>query len=472
MLSASHTSLFRPAFICKPRHLPNGVVLPTPTHNFHLHLRRKHPPKPTPLFGLPVAATSVVTPDPDPTYQIDQSTWQQLLGSNNWQGLLDPLDLNLRRLILRCGDLCQATYDSFNNDQNSPFCGCCRYGKTSFFDKAMIPNASHYQVAFYIYATAQVGVHEAFLLHSMSRESWDRESNWIGYVAVTTDDASRALGRREIYIVWRGTTRDYEWVDVLEAKLDSAKPLLQPQNLNKDDDDKQDDEKNVKVMEGWLTIYTSSDPKSPFTKLSAKEQVQRKIRELMNKYKDEKLSIVITGHSLGASLSVLSAFDLAENGISDVPIAAIIFGCPQVGNRAFNERLKEFTNVKILHIKNCIDMIPLYPGPLLGYVNSGIELEIDTRKSPSLTNSTNPSDWHNLQAMLHVVAGWNGAKGAFEMRVKRSLALVNKSCEFLKDECLVPGSWWVEKNRGMVLNKNGEWVMAPPLDEDRPVPEF
>ncbi|KAG5020760.1 hypothetical protein JHK87_016615 [Glycine soja] len=35
---------------------------------------------------------------------------------------------------------------------------------------------------------------------------------------------------------------------------------------------------------------------------------------------------------------------------------------------------------------------------------------IDTRKSPSLKDSKNPSDWDNLQVMLHVVVGWNGKK--------------------------------------------------------------
>jgi len=54
--------------------------------------------------------------------------------------------------------------------------------------------------------------------------------------------------------------------------------------------------------------------------------------------------------------------------------------------------------------------------------------------------------------------------------VKRSIALVNKSCEFLKAECLVPGSWWVEKNKGLIKNEDGEWVLAPV--EEEPVPEF
>lgn len=74
--------------------------------------------------------------------------------------------------------------------------------------------------------------------------------------------------------------------------------------------------------------------------------------------------------------------------------------------------------------------------------------------------------------MLHIIAGWNGEHGEFEMKVKRSLALVNKSSSMLKDEILIPGSWWVEKNKGVVLDEDGEWILAPPLEEDIPIPEY
>lgn len=74
--------------------------------------------------------------------------------------------------------------------------------------------------------------------------------------------------------------------------------------------------------------------------------------------------------------------------------------------------------------------------------------------------------------MLHVVAGWNGKNGKFELKVNRNIALVNKSCALLKEECLVPECWWVEKNKGMLKTENGDWVMATPDDEDKPVVEF
>lgn len=153
-------------------------------------------------------------------------------------------------------------------------------------------------------------------------------------------------------------------------------------------------------MKGWLTIYTSNDPKSPFTKTSARIQVLTRIKSLLERYKSENPSVVLVGHSLGASLSIVSAFDLVENGVTDVPVAAIVFGSPQVGNKAFNERFNKFPNLKVLHVRNVIDVIPHYPGKLLGYEYTGVELVIDTRKSTSLKNSKNPSDWHNLQVRL------------------------------------------------------------------------
>ncbi|KAI4385062.1 hypothetical protein MLD38_003128 [Melastoma candidum] len=413
----------------------------------------------------------------------EQVPWPVLLGSSDWDGLTDPLNLALLKLILRSGDFCQVTYDTFDNDPNSKYCGSSRYGKHSLFHKVMMEDASDYEVVCFLYGTAEVSHKEALLFRSQSREAWDRESNWIGYVAVTTDEVSAARGRREIYVAWRGTTRNYEWIDVLGAKLQSIQPLLDPEDeqhqsefshLDDEEDDKDEDEHGgiPMVMRGWVTIYVTADPRSPFTKLSAREQLSSKIKELRERYRGEDLSITFCGHSLGASVSVLAAFDLVENGVRDIPVAAFVFGCPQVGNKAFFERCNRYPNLKFLHIRNTIDLIPHYPSKLLGYYDIRDELVIDTRKSPYLKDSKNMSDWHNLQAMLHIVAGWNGEKGEFKLRVKRSVALVNKSCEFLKDECLVPGSWWVEKNKGMVLDENGEWVMASPAEEDKPTPEF
>ena len=131
---------------------------------------------------------------------------------------------------------------------------------------------------------------------------------------------------------------------------------------DKDSRDNEDDRHNIsKVMRGWLTIYTSDDPKSPFTKLSARSQLLNKIKQLISHYKDEQLSIIFTGRSLGTTLSFLSAFDIVEKVTSELPVTAIIFGCPKVGNKPFKNKVDSLSNLKILHIRNVNDTIPHYP---------------------------------------------------------------------------------------------------------------
>ncbi|XP_078152357.1 phospholipase A1-II 5-like [Carex rostrata] len=396
----------------------------------------------------------------------------ELLGSNHWSGLLDPLDLSLRGFVLLCGDLIQVTYDSFNSDPHSKYTGSCRYSKSNLLQKVLFPAASDLTVSAYLYATSEVSVPKDFLLFSLSDEAWSKESNWMGYVAIS--NPSPTTKRRVIYVAWRGTIRTLEWVDVLHPLQESIRSILSSSNKDIPDDSGDD----PKVMKGWYTIYTSSNAKSPFSKLSARDQLLYAIKQLIDRYKDEsELSIVCTGHSLGAALATLSAFDIVESGLAkldgkpDIQVTSIVFGSPQVGNKEFKERLEMHQNLRVLRVKNKPDVIPIYPTGILGYVNVGQELLIDSKKSPYLKESTtNVGDYHNLQGILHTVAGWNGEKGEFKLQVKRSIALVNKSSEFLKDELLVPGSWWVETNKGMILGDDGEWQLQVPPDEDLPVP--
>lgn len=124
---------------------------------------------------------------------------------------------------------CQGTYDSFDSDQNSKYCGSSRFGKKAFFRKVANKSAEDdYIVDSFLYATSRIAVPKAFLSFSFSEDAWSRESNWIGYIAVSSDEASERLGRREIYVAWRGTIRKLEWVNVLVAKPTSLKPLLKP----------------------------------------------------------------------------------------------------------------------------------------------------------------------------------------------------------------------------------------------------
>ncbi|KAI8002031.1 Phospholipase A1-IIgamma, partial [Camellia lanceoleosa] len=68
------------------------------------------------------------------------------------------------------------------------------------------------------------------------------------------------LGRRDIVIAWRGTIQPLEWANNLQILLVSPSKIIGEQ-----DDD-------TKVHQGFYSIYTSNDPRSPFTEASARDQ--------------------------------------------------------------------------------------------------------------------------------------------------------------------------------------------------------
>lgn len=190
--------------------------------------------------------------------------WRHLSGEKHWEGLLDPLNNDLRRYIIHYGEMAQATYDAFNTEKASKYAGSSRYARKDFFSKVCLENGNpfKYSVTKFIYATSQIDVPDAFIIKSLSREAWSKESNWIGFVAVATDEGKAVLGRRDIVIAWRGTIQTLEWVNDFQFLLVSASGILDDQGDN-----------DPKVHQGWYSIYTSDDSRSPFNKTSARNQV-------------------------------------------------------------------------------------------------------------------------------------------------------------------------------------------------------
>ncbi|KAK9284267.1 hypothetical protein L1049_023437 [Liquidambar formosana] len=195
-----------------------------------------------------------------------------------------------------------------------------------------------------------------------------------------------------------------------------------------------------------------------------KTTVLFEVKRLLHEYKDEEISITVTGHSLGAALGTLNAADIIVHGLNKrkdqpenlCPVTAFLFGCPKVGDLNFRKVLQSFKDLHILRVKNVPDIVPYYP-MTPSYFDVGEELVINTLKSYFLKIPGEHWSWHDLEAYLHGVAGTQGAKGGFHLEVKRDIALVNKRMDALKDEYLVPTSWWCMKNKGMVQVDDGSW---------------
>ncbi|CAN1356391.1 Phospholipase A1-IIgamma [Linum perenne] len=379
--------------------------------------------------------------------------WKELSGSNNWENLLDPIDIDLRRYLIHYGEMAQATVDAFNSDQFSMYAGDCRYPMGNFFDKVglTICNPFKYEITKYLYATSKFPLPDCFFVKSLCKEPWDKESNWMGFVAVATDEGKSVLGRRDVVIAWRSTVQPLEWIEDFDHPLVSAADIF-------------GEDSGARVHRGWHSIYTSDNPDSAFSKTSARDQVLDEVEAVMKKYKDEEISITVTGHSLGGALATLNAADIVANCFNDhspnpFPVTAFTYGCPRVGDKNFRDMVHSLKNLHLLRIRNAPDIVPIYP--FIGYKDLGVELGFDTCKSKYLRLPGRFSIWHNLEVYLHGVAGMQGIddKDGFRLEIGRDIALINKRTDALKIRFLIPTNWWCMRNKGMVQQGDGSWKL-------------
>ncbi|KAB2016034.1 hypothetical protein ERO13_D08G067500v2 [Gossypium hirsutum] len=354
--------------------------------------------------------------------------WMEYQGINNWEGLLDPLDDTLRSEILRYGQFVEAAYRSFDFDTSSPTFGSCKFSKNSLLTRSCIRETGYKPIK---NLRATCGIQLPGWIHR--GPSWvSTQSSWIGYVAVCQDKEEIArLGRRDVVVVFRGTATCLEWLENLRATLTSLP----------------DDVPNVgshgggaMVESGFLSLYTSGNATCP----SLQSMVREEIGRVLEAYGDEPLSLTITGHSLGAALATLAAYDINSNFGNAPPVTVISFGGPRVGNQSFRCQLEK-RGTKILRIVNSDDLITKVPGFVienndmavnvagltswvqkrveeaqLVYADVGQELRLSSKECPHLSKGSVAS-CHELSTYLELVNGFVGSNCPVRATAKRVL---------------------------------------------------
>ncbi|GMH17204.1 hypothetical protein Nepgr_019045 [Nepenthes gracilis] len=365
------------------------------------------------------------------------SQWMEYQGVRNWDGLLDPLDENLRREILRYGYFVEAAYGSFEFDTAASTYGMCRFRKKNLLRETGFPDTG-YRVTQNLRATTGIQLPR----WTGRAPSWlGMQSSWIGYVAVCHDKEEIArLGRRDVVIALRGTATCLEWLENLRATLAP---------LSGHSASEEEDSRGPMVESGFLSLYTSSTA----TCSSLQEAVRREISRLLETYRDEELSFTLTGHSLGAALATLAAYDIKKTFERAKSVTVISFGGPRVGNRSFRSEIEK-QGTKILRIVNPDDVITKVPGflterniedeedeqqnaagwqtwfqkrvkgALWAYAEVGCELRLMSPTgddSPYRINNINVAECHDLKTYLRLVESFVGSNCPLRKTARRFL---------------------------------------------------
>ncbi|KAK3206995.1 hypothetical protein Dsin_021041 [Dipteronia sinensis] len=168
--------------------------------------------------------------------------WRELSGENNWEGLLDPLDIDLCRYIIHYSERIEAVANAYNGRR----CQIC--ADSSNIHQTISSPRSEIKLGNWLIAG---------------------ESSRMGYVVVATIEGKAVLGRRDILICWRGTMTVLEKINDVVALTDSVSDIFGDYSYQ-----------DAKVHMGFHSIYSAKSPSSgarspssEYNKTSAREQV-------------------------------------------------------------------------------------------------------------------------------------------------------------------------------------------------------
>lgn len=201
--------------------------------------------------------------------------------------------------------------------------------------------------------------------------SKNREEDATGYIAL--DHLSRSL-----IVVFRGTSSRRDWLRDVDIIPVPYTPLVILNEMLKFQENELFD--NCKVHRGFYQMLQEIFP-----------LLIQKIEELFNEYND--YSLVISGHSLGAALTLLVGIECKLLGYDPL---VVNFAGPKVGNSNFAQFADDIFNVSdvaqriasegrfdkgYIRVEHKNDLVPLLP-PLSTYQHCGYKYFIIKKELP------------------------------------------------------------------------------------------
>lgn len=142
--------------------------------------------------------------------------------------------------------------------------------------------------------------------------------------------------RNTIFLSFKGTTSYANWLTNLQSRINP-------------------DSKKIQLHPGYKLVYS---------------RFQSSIYELIDYYTEPGESIFVTGHSAGAAIATLAAYDIGQYR----NVKLITWASPRVGNSSFRNSFNK-RKIEALRIFNCTDPVPLVPFAIMqGYVHVGVPL--------------------------------------------------------------------------------------------------
>ena len=148
---------------------------------------------------------------------------------------------------------------------------------------------------------------------------------------------------KSVFVGFRGSVNIRNWIDNLQFSQKT------PYNNTE-----------IGVEKGFYNLYSD-----------LKKEILVTTKNLADKYATN--SILITGHSLGATLGTIMAFDLLYVENAEFIPTLITFGSPRVGNEHFANNMRNL-NIDSNRITHYYDMVPHVPQEFLKYSHISQEI--------------------------------------------------------------------------------------------------